>query len=64
MLNSGSSNLDEILVAERMNKEHNGLGYSSYGKTVTTQIVFVKASTSGVKNDEDMCDIRIIYTHI
>ena len=53
MLNFGSSKLDEILAANRMDKEHHALGYSGLGKTVSTQTIFVKVSTSGGKKDKD-----------
>lgn len=53
ILNSGSSKLDEIMTTERMDKEHFGLGYTGSGKSMAAQTVFVKATTSGVKKDED-----------
>ena len=52
MLSSGSSKLDEILAARRSDKEYFGLGYTVKSNGNTT--VFVKGSTSDVKNDEDL----------
>ena len=52
MLNSSSSKLDDILTVGRSDKEHFGLGYS--GKSTDGTTVFVKGSTSDVKNDEDL----------
>ena len=52
MLNSGSSKLDEILTVGRSDKTHFGLGYT--GKSTDGTTVFVKGSTSDVKNDEDL----------
>ena len=54
MLNSGLSKLDETLAAGRPDKEHFGFGYTSSGKSDAAQTMFVKASTSGVKKDEDL----------
>ena len=54
MINSGSSKLDEVLAVERLDKEHFELGYTSLGKAIASQTVFVKESTSGVKKDEDL----------
>ena len=48
----GSSKLDEILNAGRTDKTHFGLRYS--GKLGSSQTVFVKASASGVKIDDDL----------
>ena len=50
MLNSSSSKLDEISSAGRIDEEHFGLGYT--GKSTGGTTVFVKGSTSEVKNDE------------
>ena len=49
-MNSASSKLDEISSAGRIDEEHFGLGYT--GKSTGGTIVFVKGSTSEVKNDE------------
>ena len=54
MLNSGSSKLDEILNAGRTDKIHVGVGYTGSGKIGSTQTVFVKASSSGVKIHVDL----------
>ena len=52
MLNSDSSKLDEILTVERTDKTHFGLGYT--GKSTDSTTVFVKKSTSDIKNDQDL----------
>ena len=52
MLNSDSSKLDEILTVERTDKTHFGLGYT--GKSTYGTTVFVKGSTSDIKNDQDL----------
>ena len=62
MLNYGSSKMDEILSARRIEKYHFGLGYP--GQTGIDQTVFVKGSSSGVNVEEDVKGKRPAVTPV
>ena len=62
MLNSGSSNLDEILSTGKIEKEHFGLGYSR--QTGNGQTVFVKGSSSSINEGRDEKGKRAVESSI
>ena len=62
MLNSGSSKSDEILSAERTEKEHFGLGYT--GQTGRCHTIFVKRTSSGANEEKDVKGKRPATTPI